>query len=61
MIETANVPVSDKAGIEGLGTLVNPPPARCEMAIPRLNDKGRMADVPRSPEAKIGERRLADS
>src|SRR5271156_2267925 len=26
---------------------------RCEMAIPKLNDKGRMADIPLSPEAKI--------
>ncbi len=24
MIEIANVPINDKAGIEGLGTLVNP-------------------------------------
>src|SRR5260221_7136410 len=29
-----------------------PSPTRCEMAIPKLNDKGRMADIPPSPEAK---------
>jgi enoyl-CoA hydratase len=32
---------------------VNPSSARCEIAIPKLNDKGRMADIPLSPEAKI--------
>src|SRR5260370_37444951 len=28
-------------------------PMRCEMTIPKLNDKGRMANIPLSPEAKI--------
>src|ERR1700728_1656618 len=31
----------------------SPAPTRCEMAIPKLNDKGRMSDIPLSPEAKI--------
>ena len=52
-IETANVPIDDKVQIEDPGRSSTPSPARCEMAIPELNDKGRMADIPLSPEAKI--------
>jgi enoyl-CoA hydratase len=53
MTEPAKVPVRGRSRPSIPARSSAPPPARCEMAIPTPSDKGRMADIPLSAEAKI--------